>query len=87
MFEVEVSSTRVEERSGVGSNGKPYRFRTQLGWADLGRRYPVEIKISLPEGVVYPAGHYTLSLESVDVNGFGELRFARELVLFPLSKA
>jgi hypothetical protein len=84
-MKVTIDNTEVSERSGTTAQGKPYRIRTQLGYADLGKRYPSEVRIRLKDDAqAYAPGEYSIDLgKSVYVSKYGSLALSEELVLVP----
>lgn len=82
-MKVTIDRAEVSERSGTTAQGKPYRIRTQLGYADLGKRYPSEIRIRLKDDApAFAPGDYNIDLsQSVYVSKYGSLALSEELVL------
>ena len=61
---------------------------SQVAFAHLGGRFPVEMSLSLQEGdAPYPAGKYFLDASSFEVGQYDRLGFARNLVLIPIEQA
>lgn len=61
---------------------------SQVAFAHLGGRFPVEMSLSLQEGdAPYPAGKYFLDASSFEVGQYDRLGFARNLVLIPIDQA
>lgn len=61
---------------------------SQVAFAHLGGRFPVEMSLSLQEGdAPYPAGKYYLDASSFEVGQYDRLGFARNLVLIPIDQA
>jgi len=83
MLKILVKSAEVFVKSGIsGRTQKPYTIREQLAYVDLGKAFPVEIKLSLPDGRpdAYPVGVYELDPSSFFVGRFGELMVKPVLV-------
>lgn len=63
-------------------------LRSQVAFAHIGGRFPVEMSLSLQEGdAPYPAGKYFLDASSFEVGQYDRLGFARNLVLIPIDQA
>jgi hypothetical protein len=88
-MKITIDSTEVAERSGTSAQGKPYRIRTQTVYADLGKRYPSEVRIRLKDDApAYAKGDYDIDLShSVYVSKYGSLALSEELVLTPAKPA
>lgn len=83
MLNIEIKSTELRQKAGTGKkSGKAYSFREQSAWAHLpGKPYPVEIVLTRNDNEpAYPVGMYTLSPESLYVDGFGALGVRPRLV-------
>lgn len=80
-----IDSDRVDTRTGESSKG-PWEIRTQMAYADTGKRYPTEIRIRLPAGKApYAPGEYAVNMaESIYVSRYGALSLSEQLVLVPL---
>ena len=74
-MKIEIESSEVREARGENSRG-PWSIREQRAFADLGKRYPAEIRIRLPKDQqAYAPGSYELDVEkSVFVDGYGNLK-------------
>lgn len=85
---ISIDNTETHTKSGTGKNGKPYSITTQTGYADMGKRYPSEVRIRLEDGdKPFPPGEYTIDFEkSVFVGAFDRLALSEELVLVPLGE-
>lgn len=79
-----IDSTEVKTKEGTNDKG-PWAIRTQVGYADKGKRYPSEIKIRLKgDAPAWPVGEYTINdNESSYVSKYGSLALSEELVLEP----
>lgn len=75
MLKVIIESDKVETRSGISQKGKPYTIVEQRCYVDLGKRYPVEAKLTLDEGQpAWQPGEYELDMKgSIYVDRFGSL--------------
>ena len=75
---VEIKSEQIFEKSGTSKLGKPFRIREQSGYVDLGKAYPVEIKVPLDEtSPPYTIGRYTINPGCLYVDRYGQLALAR----------
>jgi hypothetical protein len=85
---VVIDSADVKSFSGTNARG-PWEIRSQLGYADMGKRYPSEVKIRLKDGQgAYPPGEYEVDLcKSTYVSKYGALALSEELVLVPAVSA
>lgn len=83
-MKVQIDDTEVTTRSGTNSRGG-WEMRSQTGYADLGKRYPSEVKVRLKDGhAPYPPGEYEVDLaKSCYVSKYGALSLSEELVLIP----
>jgi hypothetical protein len=75
MVHVEVESSFVDSRSGIGKNGKPYAMHTQKAWMYLGSKFPKEVQLDVPSvAEAWPVGMYqTDLLPALDVGDFGRV--------------
>ncbi|MCG9630139.1 G5P family DNA-binding protein [Vibrio sp. Isolate30] len=66
-------------RTLPGKDGKQARtIREQIGYAYLGGKFPVEMKLSLQDDQsAYKSGNYELDSSSFTVNNFGGLELKR----------
>jgi helix-destabilizing protein len=82
-IQIEIKSTDIEDKRGISRAGKPYHIREQFGYADLGKEYPVEIRVPLdPTAPPYAVGNYSIHPDSLYVDRFGRLTLGR-LKLIP----
>lgn len=84
-MKIEVESAEVREATGTNSRG-PWSIREQKAFADLGKRYPSEIRLRLPKDQqAYAPGQYELDVEkSCFVDGYGNLKMGA-IVLRPVA--
>lgn len=79
-----VDSEQLSQRSGISQKGKPYTIVEQRVFYDLGKRFPVEAKLTLEENQpAWPIGEYDLDARSsvyVDRFGSGALSSNPQLV-------
>lgn len=90
IIKVEVSTMKVEERSGTGKSGKPYHMRMQEAFLHVldkdgkPQKYPVRFELPLnTDQPPYAQGDYTLDAASFSVGDFGRVEVRP--VLFALS--
>ncbi|CAK2226811.1 Single-stranded DNA-binding protein [Vibrio crassostreae] len=74
----------IDPRTVPTKNG-PMTFYSQIGYVDLGGKFPVEFQIPLQDGQpFYTAGKYNVLMsKSCSVSQHGRLEFAREMFLIP----
>lgn len=73
--------TRVIPAKGDRAEMKLY---SQVAFAHLGGRFPVEFSLSLQEGQpYYTEGRYVLHSSSFKVGQYGRLEFERNMILVP----
>lgn len=86
-MKIDIESSDVREVKGENAKG-PWLIREQVGYADLGKRYPSELRIRLDKGVqAYAPGSYELDVQkSVFVDGYGNLKMGT-LYLRPAAAA
>jgi hypothetical protein len=74
-MKIEIESSEVREARGENSRGR-WSIREQKAFADLGKRYPAEIRLRLPKDQqAYAPGTYELDVEkSCFVDGYGNLK-------------
>lgn len=86
-MKIEIESAEVREATGTNSRG-PWSIREQKAFADLGKRYPSEIRLRLPKDQqAYAPGVYELDVEgSCFVDGYGNLKLGA-IVLRPVVAA
>lgn len=85
MLRFEVKSTEVREKKGTATKtGRPYLIREQNAYLDLGKPYPVEVKVNLDDQGPFDVGVYEITKECLYVGRFGDvqldLKHARRLV-------
>jgi hypothetical protein len=74
MIKIEVKSTEVVLKSGVGRSGRPYEIREQYATCSLGDEIR-RVRLTLDRGQSpYPVGVYTLAPESIGVDQWGGLQ-------------
>ena len=87
---IEISTTATV-RSGKTKDGRDYEITEQQGWLFIpGLKYPLQVMVTSPSlSESHPIGKYKVDLaQSIKVNRFQQIEFARNLVLTPLeSKA
>lgn len=71
-FEVK-SEDVVEKRGTARQSGKPYLIREQSAYLDVGKAYPVEVKINLDDLAPFKAGTYEIGRECFYVQRFGDV--------------
>lgn len=70
----EVKSTEVKEKRGIGrASGKAYVIREQSAYIDVGKAYPVEVKINLDDQAALEPGTYEVGKECFYVQRFGDV--------------
>lgn len=78
MIMIEVVSTALNNRSGVGNaSGKPYSFREQECWVHLeGCQYPQKAKVTLPDDQQnpYPIGRYKPHGDDFQFGKYGDIQ-------------
>lgn len=91
-MKIEIASSEVKQRDGQNAKG-PWSIREQSGFADLGKRYPTEIRLRLDKDAqAYPVGDYEVDFTaSVYVDAYGNLRLGplvlARMAAIPLSAA
>lgn len=86
MIRIEVKSTEVKIKSGVGKNGRAYEIVEQTAYLHKGEPYPEKITLRVENGSVpFATGMYTLGDDSVYVGDYGQLRINPRLVPLPAS--
>lgn len=85
---ITIDSSEVQSRTGTNARG-PWELRTQTGYADMGKRYPSEIKLRLKDGAApYQPGEYEIDLaKSCYVSKYGAMALSEELALTPVVSA
>jgi hypothetical protein len=77
-IQIEIKSTDVDDKRGTSRAGKAFHIREQFGYADLGKAYPVEVRVPLdPTAPPYPPGSYSIHQDSLYVDRFGRLTLGR----------
>ena len=75
---VEVKSGNVSEKTIKSKDGREYLIREQVGWADLGKEYPQEIRIPLEKSQeAYAPGRYVIDPGCLYVDRFQTLSLGR----------
>jgi hypothetical protein len=75
---VEIKSAEVLEKAIRTKAGQDLQIREQIGWGDLGKPYPHEIRIPLEQGKApYPVGKYLVDAGCVYVDRYGKLSLGR----------
>lgn len=70
----EVKSVDVKERRGVArASGRPYVIREQAAYMDVGKAYPVEIKLLLEDLAPLEPGLYEVVKECFYVGRYGDV--------------
>jgi Helix-destabilising protein len=86
-IQIEIKSTDVDDKRGTSRAGKPYHIREQFGYADLGKAYPVEIRVPLDANAPpYAPGTYAIHPDSLYVDRFGRLTLGRLKLVPPGAK-
>ena len=75
---IEIKSTDIRDKRGTSKAGKLFHIREQTAYIDLGKPYPIEIRVALdPISAPYPAGTYWLHPDTLYVDRFGQLTMGR----------
>jgi helix-destabilizing protein len=69
----EVKSAAVNEKRGTSRAGKPYVIREQAAYMDVGKAYPVEVKINLDDLAPLEVGFYEVTKECFYVQRYGDV--------------
>lgn len=70
----EVKSTKVEEKHVTGrSSGKTFVIREQAAYMDVGKPYPVEVKLRLQDLAPFEPGFYEVVQECFYVGRYGDV--------------
>lgn len=82
LIEIFKENEVIDSRTIQTKNGA-MTFYHQIGYVDLGGKFPVEFQIPLQEGQpFYTAGKYNVLLaQSCSVSQHGKLEFARDIYL------
>ncbi len=89
LLKVEIlSDSKVVERSGVSEKtGKDWHIKTQQAYIHLGKPYPSEFKIKVPDGSEpYPEGFYYLHPLSFKVSSYLDNIQLNDIVLIPIDE-
>lgn len=86
---VEVKLAHVTQKGGISRDGKRYNIREQFGYVDMGKPYPVEVKIPLEQDApAYPPGHYMVDPGCIYIDRYGQIALGRiKLIPSPADKA
>lgn len=86
MIEIFKDNEVLDVREGVSpKTNKPWKQITQIGYAHLGAKFPLQCKIRIQDGQPpYTAGKYRLAVNSFTVGQFGDIELGREMILLPL---
>jgi hypothetical protein len=79
-FEIssEVNLAGITEKTVTGKDGKEYLIREQVGWVDLGKPYPQEVRIPIQKGRdKYEPGKYLIDPACLYVDRYGQLSLGR----------
>lgn len=89
LIEIFKENETLDIREGVSQkNGRPYKMITQVGYAHVGGKFPKEFKIKMQDGQpAWPAGKYTLSVNSLVISPYGDLEVGREMLLLPVDSS
>ncbi|HCG5116820.1 TPA: hypothetical protein NJY80_000006 [Vibrio parahaemolyticus] len=89
VIEIFQDNVVVDKRELPAKGDRPaMTLCSQVAFAHLGGRFPVEFSLSLQDGdAPYPAGKYFLDASSFEVGQYGRLGFTRNLVLIPIDQA
>ena len=75
---IEVKSGEIAEKTVRGKDGREYLIRDQVGWVDLGKAYPQEIKIPVEKGKEpYKPGKFVMDSACLYVDRYGTLSLGR----------
>jgi hypothetical protein len=75
---IEIASQEISEKRGTSKQGRPFVIREQRGYVDLGRQYPVEIRVPLDDSSQpYSSGRYIIDRECLFVDRYGALSLGR----------
>lgn len=73
MIRIEIKSTDIQLKSGVGRSGRPYEIREQAAFCAIGDELR-RIRLTLDRNqTAYPPGLYTLDATSITVDQWGGL--------------
>ncbi|WP_318415127.1 single-stranded DNA-binding protein [Photobacterium leiognathi] len=71
----------------ANANRGEIKLHSQVGYAHLGGKFPVEMSIPLEEGQPhYMAGRYELDQKSFVVGQYNRLEFSRNMILLPINE-
>jgi hypothetical protein len=88
-MKITIKNADVFTKEGISKKtNKPYTMHTQKATAETDEfRNTVELTLG-DDAKPYPVGEYTIDFDrSVQVDQYGNFRFARQLVLVPLRAA
>lgn len=73
-MKIEIKSAEIIEKRGTSLKGKAYCIREQIAYIDLGKAYPVEIKIGLQDSQPpFNPGLYEINSKCFFVKSFGQV--------------
>lgn len=86
---VDIKLPHITQKAGISRNGKPYNIREQFGYLDMGKPFPVEVKIPLEQDApAYPAGQYVVDPGCIYIDRYGQIALGRiKLIPVPADKA
>lgn len=86
---VTIELPHVTQKGGISRAGKPYNIREQFGYVDMGKPYPVEVKIPLEQDApAYPTGRYMVDPGCIYIDRYGQIALGRiKLIPAPVEKA
>lgn len=74
MLTFEVKTEEVNEKRGTSPRtGKAYVIREQAAYIDIGKAYPVEVKLGLNDLAPFKPGVYEIGAQCLYVQRFGEV--------------
>ena len=72
---IEIEDQDIETRKGTAKDGREFTIRSQVGFIDLGGRYPQEFRLTLMEDQgAYAKGRYLLEASSLYVGRYCQWR-------------
>ncbi|HHF3243626.1 TPA: single-stranded DNA-binding protein [Vibrio alginolyticus] len=89
VIEIFPDNVVVDKRELPAKGDRPaMTLCSQVAFAHLGGRFPVEFSLSLQEGdAPYSAGKYFVDASSFEVGQYGRLGFSRNILLIPIDHA
>ena len=89
MSRIIIRKAVAQQRSIKGKDGTTYLFNEQNAAIEKdGEDFPHPFRIRLADGQApYPAGDYTIALESLEVGQYGDLTLGRRVALVPVQPA